>query len=264
MLTIIGCGNANRQDDAVGVHVARRIRERLARHPVPGVQALDCGTGGMEVMFAAKGSDAVILVDASASGSEPGAVFEVPGEELEREREPSLNLHDLRWDDALAMGRKVYGHDFPSKVSVFLVEAARTGLGLELSPEVEQAAEVVYQRLLERIAAHAVERHAPEDRWDLTIDRGWIQVPSAVYDRLFEGREGVVPFVLEQEVCIMPVEQVAGGLLVKLRNPRGDRAIDAGEFLRANGWDDWGSYPVVARWESTLGALALAREESPS
>lgn len=262
MLTIIGCGNANRRDDAVGVTVARRVRERLERHPVPGVQALDCGTAGMEVMFAAKGSDAVILVDAAVTGSEPGAVFEVPSEELERVREPSLNLHDLRWDDALGMGRKIYGDDFPSKVSVFLIEAADTGFGLELSPPVEEAAETVYRTVLDRIAAHAVDRHDTRATWDLQVDRGWVQIPGDVYASLFDGREGVVPFALEDELCFMPVEQITGGLLVKIRNARGDRAIDAGEFLRNQGWDDWGTYPCVARWENSLGALALRRVES--
>lgn len=258
MLTIIGCGNANRRDDAIGVHVARRLRERLDRHPVPGVQAFDCGTAGMEVMFAAKGSDAVILIDASRSGSEPGAVFEVPGSELARERDPSLNLHDFRWDDALAAGRKIYGDDFPSKVTVFLIEAEDVGFGLEVSDPVKAAGDAVFEKVLRHVANHAVARHDTETRWDVVIDKGWVQIPAALYDKLFDGREGVVPFALEEALCFMPVQQVAGGLLVKIRNARGDRAIDAAEFLRGQGWDDWGRYTCSARWETSLGALALA------
>lgn len=261
MLTIIGCGNANRRDDAVGVHVARRLRERLDKHPVPGVRALDCGTAGFEVMFAAKDSDAVILVDASVSGSEPGAVFEVPGAELVRAGAPAPNLHAFRWDDALHVGSQLYGASFPSVVTVFLVEAADTGLGTELSEPVQRAAEVVFHRLLERMAAHAVARLPAEVRWEVPIKAGRVQLSAELYDRLFEGREGVVPFVLDDAVCLMPVQQVTGGLLVKIRTPRGDRAVDAAEFLRAQGWDDLGTYVCAGRWEPTLGALALTRTE---
>ena len=259
MLTIIGCGNANCRDDAIGVRVARRLRDRLERHPVPGVRAIDCGTAGMEVMFATKDSDAVILIDAAVSGSEAGAVFEVPGSELVRDREPSLNLHDFRWDDALFAGQKICGADFADKVKVFLIEAQDTGFGLELSEPVEKAGDTVYERVLACIAEHAVARHSPEERWEIQISRGWVQIPVALYEQLFSGRQGVVPFELEGALCFMPVEQVAGGLLVKIRSVAGDRAIDASEFLRANGWDDAGRYTCTARWERTLGALALER-----
>lgn len=265
MLTIIGCGNANRRDDAAGVVVARRLRERLERHPVPGVQAHDCGTAGVEVMFAVKDSDAVILIDASRTGAEPGAVFQVPGRELLRERPASMSLHDFRWDDALYAGQRIYGPDFADAVTVFLIEAEDLGFGLEMSEAVAAATEKVYRQLLERIAAYAVARHEAEEARHVHVRRGWIQVPLEMFEAFFDGREGVVPFALEGQLCLMPVQQVAGGLLVKLRNARGDRAIDAAELLRAHGWDDQGEYDCSARWESSLGALALSppTQEAP-
>ena len=83
MLTIIGCGNFNRSDDGVGVIIAQRLQQYLSTHPLPNVQVYDCGTAGMEVMFQARGTQRLIIVDASATGSEPGAVFKVPSSELE-------------------------------------------------------------------------------------------------------------------------------------------------------------------------------------
>ncbi len=38
MLTIIGCGNLNRSDDAVGVIIAQRLQKYLAENPHPKVQ----------------------------------------------------------------------------------------------------------------------------------------------------------------------------------------------------------------------------------
>jgi hydrogenase maturation protease len=147
MLTIIGCGNLNRNDDAVGVIIAQRLQQYLIEHPHPDVRIYDCGTAGMEVMFHAKGSKQLIIIDASSTGSEPGAVFKVPGKELETLPEPSYNLHDFRWDNALAAGRKIFQDDFPQEVTVYLIEAANLSFGLELSPVVEHSANLVFEEI---------------------------------------------------------------------------------------------------------------------
>jgi Ni,Fe-hydrogenase maturation factor len=43
----------------------------------PRTKVYNCGTTGMEVMFKAKGSKQLIIIDASSTGCEPGAVFTV-------------------------------------------------------------------------------------------------------------------------------------------------------------------------------------------
>lgn len=144
MLTIIGCGNLNRSDDAVGVIIAQRLQQYLAEHPHPDVQIYDCGTAGIEVMFQARGSKKLVIIDASSTGSEPGAVFKVPGSELESLPEPSYNLHDFRWDHALAAGRKIFKDDFPTEVIVYLIEAENIAFGLELSSVVQHSAHLVF------------------------------------------------------------------------------------------------------------------------
>jgi len=147
MLTIIGCGNLNRNDDAVGVIIAQRLQKYLAENPHPHVRVYDCGTAGMEVMFQARGSKQLVIIDASSTGSEPGAVFKVPGKELEALPEPSYNLHNFRWDNALAAGRKIFQNDFPQEVTVYLIEAANLDFGLELSPVVKHSADLVFEEI---------------------------------------------------------------------------------------------------------------------
>lgn len=147
MLTIIGCGNLNRSDDAVGVIIAQRLQIYLAENPHPNVQVYDCGTAGMEVMFQARGSKQLIIIDASSTGSEPGAVYKVPGQELAALPEPSYNLHDFRWDHALAAGKKIFQNDFPEEVTVYLIEAANLDLGLELSAVVQNSADLVFREI---------------------------------------------------------------------------------------------------------------------
>jgi hydrogenase maturation protease len=153
-LTIIGCGNLNRNDDAVGVIVAQRLQQYLATYPHPYVKVYDCGTAGMEVMFKARGSKHLIIIDASSTNSEPGAVFKVPGKELEALPEATYNLHDFRWHNAIAAGRKIFQDDFPSSVTVYLIEAENLDFGWELSHAVKNSAAGVFEQIKTIIRHH--------------------------------------------------------------------------------------------------------------
>lgn len=154
MLTVIGCGNLNRSDDGVGVVVARMLLEKFQNEKLENIQIFDAGTDGMGVMFKARGAKSLIIIDASTTGAEPGAVFEVPGRELEGNPPDSYNLHGFRWDHALYAGRQIFKDEFPSDVQVFLIEAKSIDLGLELSPEALSAAEIVVEKITKRILRH--------------------------------------------------------------------------------------------------------------
>lgn len=154
MLTIIGCGNSNRTDDGAGVYVAQRLQKFLCSQNKQNVKIFDAGTGGIDVMFQARGASRLIIVDASRTGSAPGTIYQVPGEELERERPVSYSLHDFRWDDALFAGRRIFRENFPRDVTVFLIEAESLALGLEMNPPVVAAADRIVERLKKIIAEY--------------------------------------------------------------------------------------------------------------
>jgi hydrogenase maturation protease len=152
-LTIIGCGNLNRCDDGVGVVIARRLQAAVGREAEDRVRVFDAGTAGMDVMFQSRGCESLIIVDASATGSAPGTVFEVPGEELENAGCASFSLHDFRWDHALYAGRQIFKDEFPEDVRVTLIEAENLGYGWELSAPVAAAAERVTAKLLSEVGS---------------------------------------------------------------------------------------------------------------
>ena len=154
MLTILGCGNTNRSDDGVGVVVAHRLIAYLQQNPRDGVRIFDAGTDGMGVMFKARGASALVIIDASSSGSEAGAIFQVPGAELEGKPPGSYNLHDFRWDHALYAGRQIFKEEFPRDVTVYLIEAQCTDMGLELSAPVSAAADRVVKMIVQKINDH--------------------------------------------------------------------------------------------------------------
>jgi hydrogenase maturation protease len=153
MLVIIGCGNLNRSDDAAGVLVVHRLRQIFGDALPPGVRLFDAGTGGMEVMFQARGASALVIVDACRSGSEPGALFRLPGSEIDGARDPGYSLHDFRWDHAVHAGRRLFGADFPTDLEVYLIEAGSLDLGTEVGAPVQAAVERVAGLIAARIRA---------------------------------------------------------------------------------------------------------------
>jgi hydrogenase maturation protease len=159
-LVVIGCGNLNRSDDAVGVRVVHQVRAAWGAALPAGVRLFDAGTDGMAVMFQARGARALIIVDASRSGSEPGAVFCLPGTEIDGEHQPGYSLHDFRWDHAVYAGRRIFGSAFPADLTVYLVEAGSLELGTELTSPVAAAVDTVCAYIDERIRAWPAEAAA--------------------------------------------------------------------------------------------------------
>ena len=151
-LAIVGCGNPARCDDGVGVAVVLRLK---ALGLPTGVQLIDAGTAGMDVMFHVRGAERVVIVDACRSGSEPGAVFRLLGREAMTPAEHGFTLHGLRWDHALYAGSKMFGDGFLDHTEVVLVEAGTLDFGLTLSAPVEAAAEHVAQLLAALAHEHA-------------------------------------------------------------------------------------------------------------
>ena len=151
---VIGCGNPLRGDDAAGPVLVRRLWDRGLPE---GVRCADGGTGGMDVVFQMRGVPEVILVDACRTGAEPGAIFEVPGDEVANLPPlAGINLHAFRWDHALAFARWLLREGRPERVSAILIEGATFDVGAALSPAVDRAIDAVVDRLGMRFAPEAV------------------------------------------------------------------------------------------------------------
>lgn len=274
MLTIIGCGNLNRSDDGVGVMVAQRLMEWVNAHAINDVAVFDAGTAGMEVMFRARGAKRLLIIDASNSGSDPGAVFRVPGTELELDHVPAYSLHDFRWDHALYAGRRIFGTDFPADVTVFLIEAAELGLGFELSTAVRNAADIVIadiQHIIKQHAAQALNQSTGIctpmsesakifDPHSIRIAKGSLYLSSELCQLYLPDINAIALLIRDNQVYLLPLHSTtAGGMLLKMRNAHGDRVAHALEFLLTIGIDaDSPEQSYPARWITEIAGLQLA------
>ena len=153
---LIGCGNLLRGDDAAGPMVIRQLWARWGEHVPPGIRVVDGGTAGMDVAFQMRGARRVVLVDACLTGEAPGTLYRVPGAEVENvPPADGMNLHAFRWDHALAFARWLLKDDYPTDITVYLIEAAQTDFGAPLSPAVSDAVDALAARLDDELAAFA-------------------------------------------------------------------------------------------------------------
>jgi hydrogenase maturation protease len=159
-VAVIACGNPTRTDDGVGAEVLRRLAAGGCGADPARVKLLDAGTDGVAVLFAARGCRRLIVVDACRSGSEPGAVFEIPGSELAETPARPLATHDFRWEDAIAAGRRIFRDEFPGEVTVFLIEAQSLDFGIGLTPIAWAAAAKVADRIATLLRAVPPLEHA--------------------------------------------------------------------------------------------------------
>ena len=138
-VVVIGCGNLLRGDDAAGPIVIRRLWELGANEHA---RLVDGGTAGMDVAFQMRGARKTVLIDACTTGSQPGTLFRVPGEEIADVPPPTeIHSHAFRWDHALSFARWLLKSQFPDEVEVWLIEIESADHGADLSPPVRDAVE---------------------------------------------------------------------------------------------------------------------------
>jgi hydrogenase maturation protease len=244
---VVGCGNLLRGDDGVGPVLIRHLWDR----GVPqGARLVDGGTAGMDVAFQMRGADRVVIVDACLTQgdtpADPGTVYRVPGEELgELPPLEGLHTHAFRWDHAIAFARWALGEACPTDITVFLVEAAGVELGAELSEPVRSAMEQVIDLIERDFLAPLRPRPGDDARVEITAD-GYLRMDAVLAAGRFPS-DAVAAVVRDGELWLYPLRgPSSGGLLLKQRNPAGDRAALVREVLgdgfpagvRGASWDD--------------------------
>ncbi len=148
-VVVVGCGNLLRGDDAIGPLV---VRELAAAGLPKEIALVDGGTAGIDVAFRMRGAKRAILIDAAATGSDPGTIFRVPADALVDEVALSgVHSHAIRWDHSLALAKWLLGSEIPQSITVYLVEAGSLEVGEGLSKPVERAKELLVATLLAEI-----------------------------------------------------------------------------------------------------------------
>lgn len=151
---VLGFGNEILTDDAIGLHVARKVGERLAGAEHVDVQETE--EMGLALLDFIVGYEALVLVDAiQTRNAAPGHIHDMTGEHLSLLR--SGSPHFLGVGETLAMGR-LLGLEMPGRVQVLAIEVADPfTLGTQMTPALQAAVAPAVERVLESVRALAGE-----------------------------------------------------------------------------------------------------------
>ena len=127
---ILGIGNLLLSDEGIGVHAVRCLADQELP---PGVEVLDGGTSGADLVDHLDGRTKVIVIDAASGDGPPGTIYRCEARDL-IEQEGSLSLHEFGLADSLHMAESL--GCAPQRVIVLGVQPATMEPGLELSPQV--------------------------------------------------------------------------------------------------------------------------------
>jgi hydrogenase maturation protease len=143
---LLGVGNAYRSDDGVGLVVAERVRPRVPA----GVEVTLCEQEASRVIDAFEGADAAVIVDAVASGGEPGELhrFDAAAAPVPA-RAFGSSTHAFGVGQAIELARAL--GKLPLAVVVIGVEGQRFAAGEGLSAPVEAAVESAAEAVLREL-----------------------------------------------------------------------------------------------------------------
>jgi hydrogenase maturation protease len=151
---VVGLGSPDRGDDAVGPTIAGLVADRVAEHGPDGVLvvAREDPTALVDLMT---GRRAVVIVDATRSGSPPGTVavhdMRPDGPALPARTAPGpAGTHGLGLAASLELARAL--ERLPARVTVVGVEAARFDHGVPLSESVAAAIPEAVARCIDSLA----------------------------------------------------------------------------------------------------------------
>ena len=148
IVLIVGIGNLLLSDEGVGVHAARRL---AGRELPPGVDVLDGGTSGVDLIDHMAGRAKVVVIDAASGGGPPGTIYRCEARDL-IERDGVMSLHEIGLVESLRMAAQLACA--PRRVVVLGVQPAVLAPGLNLSPAVAAVLPRVLELALEE-ALHA-------------------------------------------------------------------------------------------------------------
>ena len=131
-IAIIGIGNPMMGDDGIGPRLISKLEGSEL-----GVDLIDMGTGGMQLVHVLAGYGSVIIVDSADMGLAPGEsrVFS-PEEVVSLKETRAYSLHDWDLMRSIEISREL--GEAPETILIMAVQPGSLAMGEGLSPEVER------------------------------------------------------------------------------------------------------------------------------
>ncbi|MDD3246604.1 MAG: hydrogenase maturation protease [Methanosarcina sp.] len=149
---ILGCGSPLMGDDGIGLKVIEALK-KTELEGLEGLDILDAGVCGLDLLNLLDGAKKVIIVDAVLTGSRAGSVHRIEGRDLIKGTEPHtlVSVHDLTITDVLRIGEQIQSLPEIVVIGIEIGELA-TEFSRDISPEVLKAVNEAIKLIREEIS----------------------------------------------------------------------------------------------------------------
>lgn len=146
-IAVIGLGNEFRGDDAVGLYIARRLKDKR----LPGVRVVEGVSDGTTLIETWQDTRGAVLIDCVSSGNQVGKIhrFDPLVEEIPEKFFPAYSTHAFNITDTVRLAETI--GQLPPHLIVYGVEGASFSTGAEMSDRVMTAANRVVEMVLKDI-----------------------------------------------------------------------------------------------------------------
>ncbi|MFO1217974.1 MAG: HyaD/HybD family hydrogenase maturation endopeptidase [Burkholderiaceae bacterium] len=151
-VVVLGIGNTILGDDGVGVHAALALQQGFELPP--GVQVIDGGTAGMELLDPLAELDLLLVLDAVKAPAPPGSLVCLKGAEVPVFFRSKLSPHQVSICDVLASLE--FAGVAPRELLLVGVVPEVMDLSLALSDSVAAKVPAMVDAALEALAEHGL------------------------------------------------------------------------------------------------------------
>lgn len=146
-IVVLGLGNILLRDEGVGVRVIEALAGRYAMPA--GVEVVDGGTTGMDLLDTLAGCDHLLICDAVRTDAPPASVVRLADAEVPALFQTRYSPHQLGLADVLAT--LALTGEAPATLTLVGVVPADLDLGIALSPDVAAAVDRAVECLADEL-----------------------------------------------------------------------------------------------------------------
>lgn len=148
---VIGIGNPDRGDDAVGLIVAQRVKAQR----LPGVHVIEHNGDPGSLLDCLGSTQSAYLIDACMAGAPPGTIrrFDLAATGLPRLACAGCSTHEMGLIETVELARAL--GLLPPRCVTYVIEGRIYDIGSLLSPEVAAGAEKVAELIWDELCDYA-------------------------------------------------------------------------------------------------------------
>jgi hydrogenase maturation protease len=147
---LLGVGNTIMGDDAVGIHVVRRLKEKLGSRT--DLEFKELSVGGLRLIEEMLGYDQVLIIDSIESkGKKTGQIREFSPDQF-KETEQTVAPHITNFATALELYKRLEPSEIPSTIRIFTIDIEpKLTFTEEMSEPVRDAATELVEQITREV-----------------------------------------------------------------------------------------------------------------